>query len=102
MAGSRVSWASSIVGDVPSRQKIQPPSQEVQRHQNAHNQVLVCMPPFNGRFKPDLYIEWEFELNAIFSSHNFSEHKKLRSRLVHSLVLLLFGGGNIVGYTLIM
>ena len=78
MAGSRVSWASSIMGDVPPPPKIQPPSQDVQRHQNAHNQVLVSMPLFNGRFKPDLYIEWEFEINAIFASHNFSECQKVK------------------------
>ena len=78
MAGSRVSWASSIMGDVPSPQKIQPPSQEVQRHQNAHNQVLVSMPPCHGHFKPDLYIEREFEINAIFASHNFFVHEKVK------------------------
>src|SRR3954469_6609376 len=36
------------------------------------------MPPFNGRFKPDLYIEWEFEINVIFASHDFSERKKVK------------------------
>ena len=90
MAGSGVvsSWASAIVGDLPSPKKIQPQSQEVQRHHNAHKRVLVSMPPFNGRFKPDLYIEWQFEINAIFASHNFNEHKRLRLRLVLSLVML--------------
>ena len=80
MAGSGVvsSWASSIVGDLLPPKKIQHPSQEIQSHQNAHNQVPVSIPPFNGRFKPDLYIEWEFEINAIFASHNFSEHKKVK------------------------
>ena len=78
MAGSRVSWASSIVGDVSSPQKIQSPSQEVQRHQNAHKQVLISMPPFHGRFKPDLYIEWEFNINNIFASHSFDERKKVK------------------------
>ena len=58
MAGSGVvsSWASSIVGDLPSPKKIQQLSQEKQQHQNAHNQVNVSMPPFIGRFRPDLYI----------------------------------------------
>ena len=56
MAGSGVvsSWASSIVGDLPSPKKIQQPSQEEQQHQNAHNHVNVLMPPFIGRFRPDL------------------------------------------------
>ena len=80
MTGSIVnSWASSIVGDVPPPQRIQPPSQEVQRHQNTHKQVLVAMPSFNYRFKPDLYIEWEFEINAIFAFHNFDERGKFQA-----------------------
>ena len=75
MVGSGVvnSWASSVVGDLPSPKKIQQPSQEEQQHQNAH-EVNVSMPPFTSRFRPDLYIEWEYEINAIFASHTFDEH----------------------------
>ena len=36
------------------------------------------MPPFHGRFKPDLYIEWEFNINNIFASHGFDERKKIK------------------------
>ena len=79
MAGSRVvsSWASSIVGDLPSSKKIQQPSQEEPQHQNAH-EVNVSMSPFTGRFRPDLYIEWEYKINAIFASHTFDEHGKFQ------------------------
>ena len=63
---------------MPTPLQIAQPSQEVHKHPNAHDQVLVAMPPFNGRFKPDVYIEWEFEINAIFALHNFSEHKKVK------------------------
>ena len=81
MAGSGVvsSWASSIVGDLPPPKKIQQLPQEEQQHQNAHNQVNVFMPPFIGRFRPDLYIEWEYQINAIFASHNFDEHEKFQA-----------------------
>ena len=81
MTRSRVisSWASSIVGDVPPPKKIQQPSREEQRHQNAHNQANVSMRHFNGHFRPDLYIEWEYEINAIFSSNNFDEHEKFQA-----------------------
>ena len=81
MTGSNfvTSWASSIVGDLPPPKKIQQPSREEQRHKSAHNQVNVSMPPFNGRFQPDLYIEWEYEINAIFASHNFDERKKVKA-----------------------
>ena len=89
MTGSRVnSWGLSIVGDFPPPKKIQKASQEEQQHQNAHNQVTVSMPQFNGRFRPALYIEWELDINNIFASHNFDERKKLRLRLVLSLVML--------------
>ena len=81
MAGSGVvsSWASSIMVDLPPPKKIQQPSQEEQKNQNAHNQVNVFMPVFIGHFKPDLYIEWEYEINAIFASRNFYEHGKFQT-----------------------
>ena len=43
------------------------------------NQVNVSIPPFNGRFKPALYIEREYEINARFASHNFDERRKVKS-----------------------
>ena len=66
------------MGDLPSPKKIQQPSQEEQQHQNAH-EVIVSVPPFTGRFRPDLYIEWEYEINAIFASHNFDERGKFQA-----------------------
>ena len=85
------SWASSIVGNLPSPKKIQQPSQEEQHHENAHNQVNVFMPPFIGRFRPALYIDWEFDVKNIFASHNFDEHKKVKVAV-----------GSFTGYTLII
>ena len=82
------SWASTIVGDLRSPKKIQQPSQEEQQHQNAHNQVNVSMPPFISRFRPDLYIEWEYEINVIFASHNFDERGNFKLILVLSVALL--------------
>ena len=80
MAGFGVvnSCASSIVGDLPPPKKIQQPSQEEQQHQNAHNQANVFMPPFIGRFRPDLYIACEYKINDIFASHNFDERGKFQ------------------------
>ena len=43
-------------GDVPPPLQIPQPSREVHKHPNAHDQVNVSIPPFNGRFKPALYI----------------------------------------------
>ena len=83
MAGSGVvsSWASSIVGNLTPPKKIQQPSQGQQQHHNAHNQVNVYMPPFTSHIRPDLYIEWEYEINAIFASHNFDERGKFQAVL---------------------
>ena len=36
------------------------------------------MPQFIGHFRPDLYIEWEYKINAIFASHNFDECRKVK------------------------
>ena len=79
MTGSRVnSWALSIAGDVPPPKDIPQPSREVHKHPNAHDQVNVSIPPFNGRFRPALYIEWEFDINNLFASHSFDERKKVK------------------------
>ena len=79
MAGSgvRISWASTIVEDEPPASKPQQPPREAK----AQHHVIICLPPFNGRYNPALYIEWEFELNDIFVSHNFSERKKIKSAI---------------------
>jgi hypothetical protein len=79
MAGSGlwISWALTIVGDVPPHSKVQHRPREVQ----THDQVIVSMPPFNGHYNPSFYIEWEFEINDIFISHNFSERKKVKAAI---------------------
>jgi hypothetical protein len=39
------------------------------------------MPPFNGHYNPNLYIDYECERNAILDSHNFTEHKKVKTAI---------------------
>ena len=58
MAGSgvRTSWASTIVGDLPPPTTMQQPRMEVKSCNKAHDQVFISMPPFTGRYNPDLYI----------------------------------------------
>ena len=48
------------------------------KHPNANDQVNVSIPPFNGRFRPALYIGWVFDINNIFASHNFAACKKVQ------------------------
>jgi hypothetical protein len=76
MAGSRgrISWASTIVGDVPQSSKVQ----QRQREVKTDDQVTVSMPLFNGHYNLGFYIDWECEINAIFDSHNFTQHKKVK------------------------
>src|SRR3954468_24633618 len=83
MAGSgvRSSWAASIVGDLPPPTTTQQSLQKVNTHKHAHDQVIVSIPHFHGRLRSDLYIEWEFEINDIFVSHNFLEHKKVKTAI---------------------
>ena len=80
-SGVRSSWVASIVGDLPPPTNKQEPSREVKMHKNAHDQVIVSMPPFAGCYKPDKYIEWEFEINAIFVAHDFSERNKVKTAI---------------------
>lgn len=77
-AGARSSWVSSVVGEEPAPTTRGQSLRKVQTRTHAHDHVTISMPSFAGRYKPDLYIEWEFEINDIFVSYNFSEHKKLK------------------------
>jgi hypothetical protein len=74
-SGVRISWASTMVGDVS------PPSKLQQRPRATHDQVTVSMPSYNGRYNPQFYIEWECQISDIFVSHNFSERKKIKTAI---------------------
>ena len=78
MAGSGVtiSWASTILGDLPPPRR---PPKEVKTHNTIPHQVTVSMPAFEGRLRPDLYIEWESTMSTIFVSHNFPAHKQVKA-----------------------
>jgi hypothetical protein len=73
-SGVQNSWALSIVRDVPPPSKIRQRLREV----TTHDQVTISISPFNGCYNPGFYIEWEFEINDIFVSHNFFERKKIK------------------------
>jgi hypothetical protein len=55
MAGSgvRISWAATIVGDVPPSRKLQQRPREVK----TDDKVTVSVPLFNGRYNPNFYIK---------------------------------------------
>ena len=55
------------------------------------------MPPFNGRFWPYLYIQWEYKINVIFASHIFDERKKFQAAVSTFSGFTLVCGVNIVG-----
>src|SRR3954465_15904556 len=80
-SGVRSSWAASIVGDIPPPTTTQQSLEKVNTHKHAHDQVIVSIPPFHGRLVGFLYIEWEFEINDIFVSNNFLEHKKVKTAI---------------------
>ena len=44
-------------------------------------QLMIRILFLCHRYKPDKYIDWEFELNAIFVTHNFSERNKVKTAI---------------------
>ena len=80
MAGSgvRISWASTIVGDLSPPTTTQQPPREVRPHKQAHGHV-ISLPYFQGRFNPAIYLDWELEVEQIFASNNFLEYDKVKS-----------------------
>ena len=39
---------------------------------------VLSLPVFAGRYNPNGYLDWEFEVEHIFGCHDFCEHEKLR------------------------
>ena len=77
----------SIVGDVPYVERSSPPPppppQQVRRPpravKNVDDKVIVSLPMFAGRYNPSAYLEWEFDIEEIFVSHDFPEKKRLKA-----------------------
>ncbi|KAH0687978.1 hypothetical protein KY290_017101 [Solanum tuberosum] len=42
------------------------------------NSIKMNMPAFKGTRDPDLYLDWERRVEAIFDCHNYSEGKKVK------------------------
>lgn len=54
------------------------PSQELGQHTQAHGQV-ISLPSFEGRFNPAIYLDWELEVQQVFSYHDFFELERVRA-----------------------
>src|ERR1041385_7381147 len=54
------------------------PPPEMRPHKQAYGQV-ISLPPFEVRFNPVVYLDWEFEVEQIFASNNFSEFERVRA-----------------------
>ncbi|XP_060202503.1 uncharacterized protein LOC132630942 [Lycium barbarum] len=46
------------------------------------NSIKMKMPTFKGIRDPDLYLDWERKVEAIFDCHNYSEAKKVKLAVV--------------------
>ncbi|KAH0716684.1 hypothetical protein KY285_012715 [Solanum tuberosum] len=46
------------------------------------NSIKMKMPSFKGTRDPDLYLDWERQVEAIFDCHNYSEGKKVKLAVV--------------------
>jgi len=46
------------------------------------NSIKMKMPSFKGTRDPDLYLDWERRVEAIFDCHNYSEGKKVKLAVV--------------------
>ncbi|KAH0639201.1 hypothetical protein KY285_035787 [Solanum tuberosum] len=46
------------------------------------NSIKMKMPSFKGTRDPDLYLDWERRVEAIFDCHNYSEDKKVKLAVV--------------------
>ncbi|XP_012439934.1 uncharacterized protein LOC105765404 [Gossypium raimondii] len=40
--------------------------------------IKLSIPPFQGKFDPEAYLEWEKKIELVFECHNYSENKKVK------------------------
>jgi hypothetical protein len=50
----------------------------VQPSTEDYDQVII-LPAYAGRYNPDAYFDWEFEVKHIFGCHDFTEDDKVRT-----------------------
>jgi hypothetical protein len=51
---------------------------EVRPYTQAYGQV-ISLPPFQGRFNPVIYLDWELEVEQLFTRHDFFELERVRA-----------------------
>ena len=64
--GERSSWTTNTSS----------PSREMGQHTQTHGQV-ISLPSFEGRFNPAIYLDWELEVEQVFSHHDFSKLERV-------------------------
>ena len=62
--------------------------------------LKLNIPPFEGRYIPDVYLTWELETEQRLHVYNIPRRDGLLLLFVLSLVLHVYGGLNIVDYIL--
>ena len=66
-----------------------PPPRPQVRDDDHVAKLKLTVPPFDGKYNPDAYLTWELEVEQRFACLN-------------SLILLPYGGLNIVAYIMII
>ena len=57
--------------------------------------IKMKIPSFPGKNDPEVYLEWEKNVEFIFECHNYSEEKKVKLAVMSLLTMLLYGGINL-------
>ena len=45
---------------------------------DAFSKIKFKMPPFDGKYDPDAYINWEIAIDQKFACHEFPENTRVR------------------------
>ena len=75
------------------------PPPQVRDHDHVPK-LKLNIPPFEGRYVPDIYLTWELQTEQRFTCLQYPEENELLLLFVLSLVLHVYGGLNIVDYIL--
>lgn len=60
----------------------QPVRQEREVVDHNASSIKILIPPFQGKNDPDIYIEWERNVEHVFNCHNYSKEEKVKLAVV--------------------
>ena len=55
------------------------PRYDVRDYEHSSAKIKFTMPAFNGKYNPDVYLDWELSVEQKFACHDIPENQRVRA-----------------------